>query len=78
MKDLRLVTTEEFNEVDCNFYKTDSNMRKPRETAITPVEKFLDGMQNMFLENERREQNIQRYCVEDFRISARAGSTKTC
>lgn len=145
MEDLRLVTTEEFNGVDCNFYKADSNMwmtrgqigkalgyhnpriaigkihtahrdrldplsvdtnlvstdgkeystyiynergifeicrwsrqpkanefmdwvwdiieayrrgefqRKPRETAITPVEKFLDGMQNMFL--EMREEN---------------------
>ena len=145
MEDLRLVTTEKFNGVDCNFYKADSNMwmtrrqigqalgysnprlaitkihqahadrldplssstvsvlvegknreatiynergifeicrwsrqpkanefldwvwdiieayrrgefqRKPRETAITPVEKFLDGMQNMFL--EMREEN---------------------
>lgn len=145
MKDLRLVTTEEFNGVDCNFYRADSNMwmtrgqigkalgyhnpriaigkihtahrdrldplsvdtnlvstdgkeystyiynergifeicrwsrqpkanefmdwvwdiveayrrgefqRKPRETAITPVEKFLDGMQDMFL--EMREEN---------------------
>lgn len=26
MEDLRLVTTEEFNGVDCNFYKADSNM----------------------------------------------------
>lgn len=145
MEDLRLVTTEEFNGVDCNFYKADCDMwmtrrqigqalgysnprlaitkihqahadrldplssstvsvlvegrnreatiynergifeicrwsrqpkanefmdwvwdiveayrrgefqRKPRETAITPVEKFLDGMQNMFL--EMREEN---------------------
>lgn len=145
MEDLRLVTTEKFNGVDCNFYKADCDMwmtrrqigqalgysnprlaitkihqahadrldplssstvsvlvegknreatiynekgifeicrwsrqpkanefmdwvwdiieayrrgefqRKPRETAITPVEKFLDGMQNMFL--EMREEN---------------------
>lgn len=26
MEDLRLITTEEFNGVDCNFYKADSNM----------------------------------------------------
>ena len=36
-------------------YRRGEFQRKPRETAITPVEKFLDGMQNMFL--EMREEN---------------------
>ena len=36
-------------------YRRGEFQRKSRETAITPVEKFLDGMQNMFL--EMREEN---------------------